>query len=1017
MNFSALSIKNPIPAILLFILLTLAGLIAYRGLNVQDFPDIELPMITISAGLEGAAPAQLETEVARKLENSVASLSGVKNTYTTIIDGSVTVVVEFVLEKDSNVALDDVRNAVSTVKADLPADVRDPVVSKLSTAGRPVITYALTSTQMSEESLSWFIDNDVSKRVLNVEGVGGVRRLGGVSREISVTLDANKINAMGVTAAEISQRLRQVQQESPSGRGDVAGAEQSVRTVATLKSADEIGALSIPLNDGRSIRLDEVATVADSTAERGSIVLLNGKPVVAFEVMRSKGASEVGVAAGVEAQMAELSKSHPEVVQVKAIDNSTPVAENFKGSMELLYEGAFLAVIVVFWFLRDWRATFVAATALPLSIIPAFLGLQYFGFTLNTVTLLSMALVVGILVDDAIVEIENITRHIQMGKSPFAAAMEAADEIGLAVIATTFALVSVFLPTAFMSGIAGKFFKQFGWTAVLAILASLLVARLLTPMMSAYLLKPKNHETKPDGALMQAYMRSVKWCLGHRKLTLLYTSLFFVGSIAIVPLLPSGFVPPSDRAQTMVNVELAPGATLEQTLQASEQARLKLMELPQVESVFNSVGAGVSGNAFAPGSAGQARKATLTVILSHRDDRSLSQQDVEALIREKLSSEVGVRMTVGAQDSGVKMQLVLQSENADALAQASQDLERDLRTLKGIGNVTSSASLVQPEIIVRPNNAQAANLGVTTDAIGETLRIATAGDYQQALAKLNLPERQVPIRVRFDKDTRSDLGALGRLSIPSSNGPVMLNQIATLSINSGPAQIDRLNRSRNVNFDIELNGRELGDVDKEAKLLNAYKNLPEGVSIKPFGDAEEQGKLFSSFILAMGIGVLCIYMVLVLLFKDFMQPVTILAALPLSFGGAFVLLLLTNKSFSMPSLIGLLMLMGVVTKNSILLVDYAILARKAGMARWEALVDACHKRVRPIVMTTIAMGAGMLPLALGMGADPSFRSPMAVAVIGGLVTSTLLSLLVIPVVFTFVDDFELWLKKRFGRKH
>ena len=1008
MNFSAFSIRNPIPAVLLFILLTLAGLLSFKMMPVQDFPDIELPLVTIDASLPGAAPAQLETEVARKIENSVASLQGVKNIYTKILDGAVATNVEFVLEKNSSDAVNEVRDAVSRIRADLPADLRDPAVTKASTAGRPVITYAISSATLDEEAVSWFVDNTVSKRLLNVRGVGLVKRLGGVSREVIVELDAARMAALNVSAADVSRRLKLVQQEAPGGRGDVGGAEQAVRTIATVASAADLEQLELPLPDGRRLRLGQVATVRDTFTERRARALHDGKPVVALEIMRTRGASELDIAQGAREVVAELASSNPNIAIVEAIDNTRPVEENFNGSMHLLYEGALLAVIVVWAFLRDWRATLVSAAALPLSVIPAFLGMYLFGFTLNTVTLLSLALVVGILVDDAIVEIENIERHLKMGKSAMQAALEAADEIGLAVVATTFALVSVFLPTAFMSGIPGKFFKQFGWTAVLAIIASLVVARLLTPMMAAYIMKAKKaHAVEaPDGWVMRTYLSMVRWCLRHRAITALLSVLFFAGSISLVPLLPKGFVPPADRAQTQVNIELPPGSTLAQTFAAAESVRALLEAAPDVKHVFSSIGGGASGDAFAIGSAPEARKAVLTVMLTDRTDRNRTQQAVEGEIRERLSGVPGVRLTVGSQDVGVKMQLVLRSEDPAALTAAAQAVERDLRTLKGIGNVTSSASLVRPEIIVRPDFARAADLGVTAQSIAETVRVATAGDYDISLPKLNFSERQVPIRVKLPDAVRADLAAIERLSVPGRNGPVQLSNVADISIDSGPAEINRLNRSRNVTLEVELAGRELGVVNTEAMALPSVKGLPPGVKVAELGDAQEMQALFASFGLAMGIGVLCIYMVLVLLFHDFMQPITILAALPLSIGGAFVLLLLTGKSFSMPSLIGLLMLMGIVTKNSILLVEYAIVARRNGMNRFDALVDACHKRARPIVMTTLAMGAGMVPIAAGWGADPSFRAPMAIAVIGGLITSTLLSLLVVPAVFTYVDDAE-----------
>ncbi len=1012
MNFSTLSIKNPIPAIMLFALLTLAGMLSFKSSAVQDFPDIELPIVTVTASLPGAAPAQLETEVARKIEDSVATLPGIKNIYTKVLDGAATITVEFVLEKNLSDAVNDVRDAVARVRADLPADLREPTVTKVSTAGRVVLTFtaaAAAGSKIDEQELSWFVDNQVSKRLLSVPGVGAVSRVGGLNREVRVELNPQEMAALNVTAAEVSQRLRLVQQEAPGGRGDIGGAEQSVRTIATVKTAADLAMMDIPLADGHHIRLNQFAKVTDTVAEPRASATQDGVKVVGFEIFRSKGASEVDVAEGARAAIDKLQAEHPTIVFKQAIDNARPVEENFEGSMELLYEGAFLAVLVVWWFLRDWRATLIAAAALPLSVIPTFLGLAYFGYTLNTVTLLALALVVGVLVDDAIVEIENIERHLQMGKSPLQAATEAADEIGMAVIATTFALVAVFLPTAFMSGIPGLFFKQFGWTAVLAVIASLLVARLLTPMMAAYLLKPTKKRHQEDGRVMRRYMSTMRWCLNHRKTTAIASCIFFAVSIALVSQLETGFVPAADRAQTQVNLELPPGSTLAETSTVAERVRVAVSNDKNVTSVFSSIGGGSSGDAFAPGAAAEARRAVLTLTTTHRNDRDLSMAEIEAKIRANIADIPGARFTVGPPDSGVKMQLVLQSEDPIALQEAAQKVERDLRTLKGIGNVNSSASLVRPEIIVRPDSARAAELGVTTASIGETVRIATAGDYDMNLPKMNLPERQVPIMVKLPDAVRADLAAIRRLKVPGKNGPVMLENVASVTMDSGPAQIDRLNRSRNVTFDVELGSRALGELNKEARALPSMRNLPPSVTIAELGDAQEMQKLFASFGLAMLIGVLCIYGVLVLLFKDFMQPVTILAALPLSIGGAIIALLITGRALSMPSMIGLIMLMGIVTKNSILLVDYAILARQEGMNRFDALVDACHKRSRPIIMTTIAMGAGMLPLALGWGADPSFRSPMAITVIGGLITSTLLSLLVVPVVFTYIDDLEHWL--------
>ena len=1005
-NVSSWSIRNPIPAILLFLLLTLLGVMGFKGMKIQQFPDIDLPTVTVTAALPGASPAQMETDVARKLEDSIATLQGVKHIYTLVQSGSVTVTVEFRLEVPTQEAVDGVRDAVSRVRSSLPGDLRDPVVSKVNLSGSPILTYTVASTRMDDEALSWFVDNTVAKRLLSVRGVGAVARVGGVDREVRVELDPARMLALAATAADVSRQLRQTQQEASGGSADVGGVEQSVRTIGTVQSAAELARMDIVLTDGRRIRLDQVATVTDTVGEQRSAALLDGKPVVGFEITRSRGAGELEVANGVRAELEKLKAEHPDISIVESFNFVDPVEENYTGSMWLLIEGALLAVFVVWLFLRDWRATLVSATALPLSILPAFAVMYVMGFTLNVVTLLSLSLVVGILVDDAIVEIENIMRHLRMGKTPYQAAMEAADEIGLAVIATSFTLIAVFLPTAFMSGVAGKFFVQFGWTAAIAVFFSLVVARMLTPMMAAYLLKaPRKDHTEPGW--LAPYLRWAAWCLRHRVATMLAAAAFFFGSFALVPLLPTGFIPPDDLSQTQVYLSLPPGSTFRQTYEAAEQARTIVQKNPHVKLVYTAIGGGAAGSdPFAPRGAAEVTKATLTINMTPRGERGgLRKQEVERQLREALAELPGVRMNVGFGGSAEKYILVLASENGGVLAEHARLVERELRTLPGIGNVTSSASLVRPELVIRPDFARAADLGVTSAAIADTLRIATAGDYDQSLAKLNLAERQVPIVVKLPPSARQDFALLERLSVPGRNGPVMIANVASLSIDSGPAQINRYDRLRNVNFEIELNQQPLGEVARLAADLPSLRNLPPGVSQTTIGDAEAMAELFNSFALAMATGVLCIYIVLVLLFRDFVQPLTVLVALVLSVPGAFLALWLTGSALSMPSMIGLIMLMGIATKNAILLIDYVILARRDhGKNRWEALLDACRKRARPIVMTTVAMGAGMLPIAIGVGTDPSFRAPMAIVVIGGLITSTFLSLLVVPVVFTYVDD-------------
>jgi multidrug efflux pump subunit AcrB len=994
-------------------------LIGLQRLQIQDFPDMDLPTIQITASLEGAAPAQLETEVARKIEDKLASLSRLDHISTTITDGAVNINVSFELEKDPEVALSEVRNAVDSARAELPANMAAPVVSKNTSANSTLLTFSAVSPLLDEQDLSWFVDNDLNKALLSVKGIASIKRIGGLDREVHIDLNPALMAGLGVSPSTVSAQLKAAQIDSSGGQGDIGGQRQAARTLAAVGTPEALAAFNIALVDGRYVRLDQIARVSDGFGERNSLAFVNTKPVIGVQVTRSKGFSDVTVAGQVRHALKKFNSAHPEVTVTEISNSVAPIEDNYSGSMTLLVEGAVLAILVVWWFLRDWRSMLLAASALPLSIIPTF-GVMYLaGYTLNTITLLSLALVVGILVDDAIVEIENIARHLRMGKTPYKAAMEAADEIGLAVIATTFTLVAVFLPTAFMTGIPGKIFRQFGVTASVAVLASLLVARLLTPMMAAYLLKGNSGEVQleSDSRLMTRYMGWVKYCLSHRRKTVILAGGVLVASLCLIPLLPTGFIPAQDNSQTRITLELPPGSTLQDTQAVSAKAVQLLAGIADVKSVFVAVGTSTAGGGMGATTSNDVRSATLTAELVARNERQAKQSAVETQMRQVLRGLSGARVSVGGAGNGEKLDITLAGDDPRALDTAAINLEPQLKSLKGIGNVTSGAALQRPEIQLKTDSARAASLGVTAQAAADTVRIATYGDYSNLLPKLNLPQRQIPVRVRIDPAQRGNLDTIGQLRVQGTAGSVAIASLGKLSMESGPAQIDRLDRLRNVSFSVELGGRTLGEVANEAAKLPALVQLPATVRRIEQGELQRQSELFSSFGTAMAIGIFCIYAVLVLLFHDFLQPATILCALPLSLGGAMLGLWVTQQSFSMPAIIGLLMLMGVVAKNSILLVEYAVMARRThGMNRIEALIDACHKRARPILMTTIAMVVGMLPNAVGLGAEPSFRQPMAVVVIGGLITSTVLCLLVIPVVFTYVDDAERWLREKFRRE-
>lgn len=1004
MNISAWSIRRPLPAILTFVLLFAAGCFGFLRLPVSEFPDISVPTVTVTVSLPGASPSTLETQVTRKVEDALASVPHIDEMRSTVNEGVSVTHVRFELARDGAAAKDDVRDAIDRVRVDLPREIEAPVVALASVEGGDIVTFAVAADGWNEQELSWYIDDTVSKQLFGLSGVGAVRRIGGIDREVRVELRPDGLQALGVSPAMLSQQLANIQQEQPGGRTTIGGGEQAVRTVATVEDAADLADYSIFTADGRQVRLSSVADVRDGSAEPTQAAMLDGKRVIGFAVQRTIGASEVDVGRAVRAKVAELAKADPRLHFTEVASTTPEIEASYESSMAMLWEGALLATLVVWWFLRDWRATFIAAIALPLSIVPTFAAMHWLGFSLNVVTLLALAVVVGILVDDAIVEVENIDRHLHMGKPPKLAALEAADEIGLAVIATSCTLAAVFVPVAFMPGVAGKFFKEFGWTAATAVLFSLLVARLLTPMLAASMLRA-TPAPQGDSRAMQWYLRWADRALRHRGKTLALSALLFLGAIAASAFLQTTFIPPNDGDQSVVLLELAPGTPLSATQRAAEQARRRIATMPELERVF--VVAGSSGSDGEGGAgADEVRKATLT--LKWRGERERDQQRLEADVRERLQYLPGVRVGFQGGEPGRALQLVLAGEDPLKLAAASRDIERAIRQLPGLGAVSSTAALVRPEIIVRPDSARAADLGVSTIDIAASARVATSGDYQQFLAKLNLPERQVPIRVQLAGGALSDPSLLAQLRVPTASGDaVPLSSVADIAGGSGPSQIDRFGRKRNVTISVDLNGRPLSEVDDRIKALKEVRNLPPGVTLQAAGNAKIFVEMMLGFVAAIFTGIFCVYAVLVLLFNHASQPVTIMVAVPLAVSGAVGALLLTGTDISLPVLIGLIMLIGIAVKNSILLVDYAVIAQRTlGMDRHQALLDACHKRARPVLMTTLAMGAGMLPIALGFAADSSFRAPMAIAVLGGLASSTVLSLVVVPAAFTLIDDAE-----------
>ncbi|ORE88135.1 efflux RND transporter permease subunit [Aurantimonas sp. 22II-16-19i] len=1110
-NFSAWAIRNPVPPILLFVVLMALGVYSFFALPITRFPNIDVPVIAVTVTQSGAAPSELETQVTKRVEDAIAGVTGLKHVTSTITDGQSVTAAEFRLEIDTDRAVNDVKDAIAKIRSDLPRSIDEPIIQRIEVENQSIVTYAASSPGMTPEQLSWFVDDTVIRALQGLKGVGRVERMGGVEREIQVRLDPDRLAALGVTASTINAQLRSTNVDLSGGRGDFGGQEQAIRTLASADTVAGLAATRIALPGGREAKLSDLGEVVDSWEEPRSFARLDGEPVVAFSIYRAKGASDTTVADAAAERVAELGRDFPNVSFAKIDDSVTYTYGNYESAMETLAEGAILAVIVVLFFLRDWRATLVAAITLPLAAIPTFGVMDLMGFSLNLVSLLAITLVTGILVDDAIVEIENIERHMSMGKPPYQASMEAADEIGLAVIAITATIIAVFAPVSFMGGVAGQYFKQFGLTVAIAVFFSLLVARLITPMLAAYFFKPHRHDgpgfgrlflkkllwfiplwaigaaalytlailpelgaqsalanllapiagslppmdfetAKTDAAMLAAGLvglaavlaylgmphapegkvgpvirgytaflrgtlhvfwiptpfwrkgadgrrRLIRFPFGMRWVTLGVGLAIFAGSIQAIGLLPTGFIPKEDASRIVVSLELPPGSTLETTRQVTDEVVESLRELPEVRSVLVIGGSSPTGTL-------EVRRAALTVNLLRKHERIRSQAQLEPIVAEKLAEIPDLRAFYVNDRGERELSVGILGDDGDAVAEVAAKLEQQMRQDPIFASPSAMASFARPEVRITPRFDIAADLGVTADQISETVRVATIGDVGANLAKFNLGTRQIPIRVELEEAARADLATIRNLKVTTASGAAIpLETVADIGFGRGPSTIDRYDRERLVKVGTSMApGFEIGEGSARIAELDAVKNMPAGVRLQEVGDAEIQGEVFAGFASAMVAGIMMVLVVLILLFGSFFVPITILAALPLSVAGVIGALLLTHTAVSMPVVIGILMLMGIVTKNTIMLVDFAVEREKHGMSQTDSIIDAGAKRARPIVMTTLAMAAGMLPAAMATGEGGEFRAPMAIAVIGGLLVSTVLSLVLIPSIYTLMDD-------------
>ena len=1008
-NISAWSIRNPVVPIVLFVALTLAGIMAFINMDVQNDPDIEFPVVVVSISQPGAAPTEITTQITQKVESAIRSVQGVRNIDATSTEGNTTISAEFEIGDDINAAVSEVKNAVDQIRSDLPDGILEPQIFKVATSSDPIAYFAVEASDMTLEQLSWFVDDTVSRRLLAVGGMASVSRDGGVNREIRVVLDPAKMQSLGVSASQINALLRQQNINASGGQSQIAGSRQSVRVLGNATNAFELSQTQIGLSGGRSIKLADVATVTDGFSEQKSMAFAGGKQVVTFGMSRAKGASDVTVFDDAMVKIAEIKKENPGINFITLFNSVDYTKGQYKSSMAAMIEGALLAIVVVFLFLRDWRATIISAIAIPLSAIPAFWFIDLLGFTLNTMSLLALGLVAGVLVDDAIVEIENIVRHMRMGKSAYQASIDAADEIGLAVVATTFSIVAVFLPVGLMPGVAGQFFKNFGLTVVASVLMSLAVARMITPMIAAYFLKADCMAEHGEASWIDRYMKILRWSLGHRRWMMGIGAVALALTVALLVILPKQFFPDGDTNFSRIRIEMVPGTTLERTREIASEATTIVEKQPEVETALQSV-----------------REGGASMFITLKKDRARTSQQFEEDLTPLLTKIADARVTFqangpgggGGSGSGRDVSVMLSGSDPKMLDKTAATLVEQMKDLPELRAPRISADLQRPELIIKPRNDIASQLGVSTVELSQTIRIATLGDIDQNSAKFSLSDRQIPIRVMLAKESRQSLDVIRNLPVPlATGGSVPLSRVADISFGAGPTSVQR----RNQNFRTFVGadfapGVVASQADTMINALPIMKNLPTGVSRAPFGSQEWELEMQQNFLVALVSGTLLVFAVLVLLYRRFMSPLVNMGSLLLAPLGGLVALALVGQPISMPVFIGILMLFGIVAKNSILLIDFAIEEMARGVPKFQAIMEAGHKRAQPIVMTTVAMTAGMVPTALSLGGDGQWRSPMGTVVIGGLIVSTLLTLLIVPAGFSLADGFEKrvgpWLRSR-----
>ncbi|MCL2760883.1 MAG: efflux RND transporter permease subunit [Desulfuromonadales bacterium] len=1029
MILSDLSIKRPVFAVVMMLALVTLGLFSYKQLAIEMFPNVEFPMISVVTTFPGASPETMEREVSKRIEESVNQIAGVKHVFSTSQEGVSTVMVQFQLEQRENEAAQEVRSKIDSIRGALPKGIDEPIIQKLDFNAAPVASLAIQSDQLSQRDLTTLVDKRIKKRFESITGVGKVDIVGGLKREINVDLDSARLDALSLGVNDVVSGIQSENTNTPLGRLTRGKTEYPVRIEGKPEQASEYQQMIITARDGRPIALREIATVTDGVEEKRTLALINGKPAIGLDIYRQSGGNEVELVNLIKKEMAKVRADLPPGVTLSIVRDGTVMTRNSVADVkETLFIGGLLTVLIVFCFINSWRSTVITGITLPISVISTFIIMYAMGMTLNVMTLMALSLAIGLLIDDAIVVRENIVRHLEMGKDHMQAASFGTSEIGLAVFATTMSIVAVFVPVAFMRGIVGRFFFQFGISVAFAVLVSLFVSFTMDPMLSSRWVDPSinNHgNRKGIGKLLEKfnnwfnktadkYRSLIGWALDHRKTVLLIAVLAFFGGIAILATLEMSFMVTEDRSEFQVSFKTAPDASMAETENRLNAILAALKDIPEISHTYATIGAG---------DAGTVQNGLIYIKLKEKRDRNRSQFEIQRVVRSKLQNIAGIDFSieeVGAMDNRKPLNADLKGDDIETLRELGQKLKQELYKYPGIVDISVSQEHDIPEYRLRIDREKALSAGVTTNSVVSSLSRLIGGE---AITTYEDEDGDaVDVRVRLPKDLRQNPSQIGNLkiSVPDSSGGtklIPLASVTTVRSAISPSEINRRDLSRQITVSANLDDLPIGTAAKDVQEAAKKINMPPGYTVDLSGQAEDMAESFGYMAESLLLAVVFVFLILAAQFESFFEPFAIMFSLPLSIVGMAGMLKITGDTINIMSLIGLIMLMGLVTKNAILLVDFAkILRKRDGLQRREAVIQAGRTRLRPIMMTTMAMIFGMLPLFFGLGAGGEGRAPMARAVVGGLLTSTLLTLIVVPVMYTYMDDLGSWIRRKWNKK-